>query len=84
MRVRNYLNQWFTANLDGFYRRKRSRKRPLLPLRFSVDRKQLKNRAFRIYDNLVINPTVKGVFKVYLNGKHLIRFQSEDGKFLLI
>ena len=56
----------------------------MLPLRFSVDRKQFENRAFGIYDNLVINPYREGVFKVYLNGKHLIRFQSEDGKFLLI
>lgn len=69
MRVRNYLNQWFTANLDGFYRRKRSRKRPLLPLRFSVDRKQFKNRAFRIYDNLVINPNREGYIQGVLERK---------------
>ena len=44
----------------------------------------LKIELFEFTTILWLTQTVKGIFKVYLNGKHLLRFQSEDGKFLMI
>ena len=48
----------------------------MLPLRFSVDRKQFENRAFRIYDNLVINPYREGCIQGVLERKTFDSFSE--------